>query len=214
MHTLYNAIPFKLYNSLPRTLYYAIQDTTNNGYAFSAIQAYDTIETELETATNINVSIVADLPHAGQEIPLHAITIASPKSAANLKTYQTTKGAIRILPQTDTITHEQSDITAVTHHDIWLTKTTYKPAYIPQEIVQTQNITSTETLDFTITTSDNTTQNNGAIQEQPQVSMEISASLQENTVISSSTTLVESTAQATTEARVTDVSMQGTELHP
>jgi hypothetical protein len=165
-HLVTNAVQLKLYNSLPYTLYYAIQEPATNGLTFYAIESYHKIESELKEPHSIEISIVKEIPQAGQDITLHSISIRSPKTLVDLKTYQTTKGNIRLIPQTTIATTQASDKSTISHHDILLTKTSYKPVMLVQEPIQPTSAISEQAK---IPHTDPCTPNNGLTQEQSTV---------------------------------------------
>lgn len=151
LHITCKATQLTLYNSLPCTLYYAIQTTTHNEHTFCTIEPYGTIETELENAHGIALSIVKELPQAGHEIPLHMITISSPRTLIALKTYQTTKGEIRLVTQPPITSKQPLDTPCIDHRDILLSKTTYKPTPIVEEPIKIESSQPASTQEEAIT---------------------------------------------------------------
>jgi hypothetical protein len=168
-HLVSDAVQLKLYNNLPYTLYYAIQEPAQNCRTFNAIESYCFIETEFKETHNIQISIVKEIPQAGQDIPLHTINVATPKTLVDLKTYQTAKGEIRLLPRSNQKINLESDIQAINYHDIWLTKTIYKPVAPAQETVQTQSTGSSLIQETTTPTAQDTIPENNAIRQEPPV---------------------------------------------
>lgn len=143
---------FQLYNSLPCTLYYALSSKTSKSTAhtFIPLEPYSTVNTEIETTQSIELIVVKELPNADQEIPLYRIIPSSESFTIDIKTYQTKKGDIRIIPLTNSIAQEPTEgqlplAKTISHHNIWITKTTYHPAQIVQKVVPPQTSAANET---------------------------------------------------------------------
>lgn len=149
-------ITIQIYNSLPCTLYYAFCNKTlkSNPHNFIKIEPYQTIQKNLKETAPIELSVTKEIPQPGEDIPFFEIIPADKASSLYLKTYQTNKGNIRILPHTDPLIKDTTN--TISHHNIWVTKTTYQaPQSIP-EITDPQTSSSNPISATTPITSTNT----------------------------------------------------------
>ena len=145
-----SSINFQLHNSLPCTLYYALNDTSSQSFErpFILLEPYSTVQLDIKFTPQIKLSIAKDVPQAGQEVPLFILDISSKSSIIDIKTCQTKKGDVRIIPQRTALTNntdkEQLPLPKpIDHHAIWITSTTYQPPRIVQTI-QENSLTCSE----------------------------------------------------------------------
>ena len=151
---------FQLYNNLPFPIYYSVyaQQSKPVEHRLIELQPNTSVQEQLHTPNDIMLIVVKDIPAAGQEIPLFTITPQNESCCISLKTHQKKDLSIRIIPNrgpTDTqITHSGENIG---HHEIWMTKTTYRPALVHEEskssiasaapTVQEQTVNITQTIE-------------------------------------------------------------------